>query len=34
MCKIVGGEGTACLVVIPALAKKISQENERAGGSK
>ena len=29
MCKIVGREGTASLVVIPALIQKISQENER-----
>ena len=29
MCKIVGREGTASLVVIPALVWKISQENER-----
>ena len=32
MCKIVGGEGTASLVMIPALVWKISQENERGGG--
>ena len=29
MCKIVGKEGTASLVVIPALVLKVSQENER-----
>ena len=29
MCKIVGREGTASLVVIPALVQKISQENQR-----
>ena len=29
MCKIVGREGIASLVVIPALVWKISQENER-----
>ena len=33
MCKNVGREGTAILVVIPALVWKISQENER-GDSK
>ena len=32
MCKVVGGEGTTSLVVIPALVYKISQENERGGG--
>ena len=31
MCKVVGREGTASLVVIPALVEKISQENERGG---
>ena len=31
MCNIVGREGTASLVVIPALVEKISQENERGG---
>ena len=29
MCKIIGRDGTANLVVIPALVKKISKENER-----
>ena len=29
MCKIVGREGTASLVVISALVQTISQENER-----
>ena len=29
MCTIVGREGTARMVVIPALVQKISQENER-----
>ena len=29
MCKIVVREGTASLVVIPGIAEKISQENER-----
>ena len=29
MCTIVGREGTASLVMIPALVWKISQENER-----
>ena len=29
MCKNVGREGTANLVVIPAFVNKISQENER-----
>ena len=32
MCKILGREGTASLVVIPALVWKISQENEMGGG--
>ena len=34
MCKIVGREGTASLVVIAALVSKISQENQRGGGAR
>ena len=34
MCKNVRREGTASLVVIPALVENISQENERGGGAR